>query len=504
MTADSDAGITAVPTSEQELAELEASYVPFHSAAAWRRVHIDEPRWTRYAHTLAGRIQTASEETWLEIKDLVFRAASFESGALDGLFAPNPELTATVLASSVQGAEQDDVATAVGLLAECHRRAFILAAEFAADGRAVTANLIAVLQDVITESQASYMVSTNEGRTVEVDLPRRQYKPVSNYLALPHGRLAVFAPASRVADEMERLTSELASVEFASLHPAVQAAYAHYALTAIHPFADGNGRLARVVASIYMMRAVGVPLLIFADQWPAYYQALGFHDLGVAHRPSDRQQLADYISVAAISAMDIASNLLGKRACGRLEGPVSRKGSNRDECLTAVLDSAGRSLIDALYTELRELLTSPPPRIRLAMAETRAMPPGHVESAYRMVRDPETGRCGVRVAVHADRRGAQATAELEFVALASELPHDMLPVAIRETHTNELLEVALGDAHPLVLEPTALRIRLWLERLIAETITPILAAPARSTAPSTRRRSGERPGDSVLSRMSAG
>ena len=45
-------------------------------------------------------------------------------------------------------------------------------------------------------------------------------------------------------------------------HPAVQAAYAHYALTAIHPFADGNGRLARTVASVFLMRSAGVPLFL--------------------------------------------------------------------------------------------------------------------------------------------------------------------------------------------------------------------------------------------------
>ncbi len=468
-----------MPSTQAELAALEARYLPFQDAASWRRVHVDNPRWTRYAHILARRVRAASADTWLEVQDRLIRATALESGALDGLFPPNPELTATVLSSSVASPADDDLGGRVELIAECHRRALILACEVAAAGQAVTENLIAVLQDVITESQATYTVTTDRGRTVEVDLPRRQYKPVSNYLMLPYGRLAVFAPAGRVAAEMNRLASELASAEFSGLHPAVQAAYAHYALTAIHPFADGNGRLARVIASIFLLRSVGVPLLVFADQWPAYYQALDFHALGAAQRPADRQQLADYVCGAALSAMDMAANLLAWSAHEVPRTVVQGRTGRSSQPSRSVLDVGARALLDSLAIELRELLVSPPRGVRLAVVQTRTMPAGHVESAYHVVADTCTGSYGVRVAVHADGRAAQPTADLEFVALASELPNDLLPIAVREIRTSELFEVALTDAHPLVLEPTAMRVRLWAQRLVDEVLAPILARPAR-------------------------
>ncbi len=468
-----------MPTTQAELAALEASYEPFHGAAAWRRVRVDNPRWTRYAHVLSRRVNSVDADTWLEVQDRLFRVAALESGALDGLFPANPELTTTVLSSSIALPAADDEAGRVELTAECHRRALILASEFAADRQAVTENLMAVLQDVITESQATYTVTTDEGRNLEVELPRRQYKPVSNYLMLPHGRLAVFAPASQVAAEMNRLAAELGSAEFRSLHPAVQAAYVHYALTAIHPFADGNGRLARVVASIFLLRATGVPLLVFADQWPAYYQALGYHALGAAQRPADRQQLADYVCAAAVSAMDIAANLIARSAHAARPVVVRGRTGGAGQPPRDALDDGARALLDLLAVELRELLVSPPPGVRLAVAQTRAKPAGHVESAYRVVADSCSGRYGIRVAAYADRRAAAPTAELEFVALASELPNDLLPIAVREIRTGELLEVALADAHPVVLEPTAVRIRLWAQRLVDEVLSPTMARPAR-------------------------
>jgi Fic family protein len=53
---------------------------------------------------------------------------------------------------------------------------------------------------------------------------------------------------------MARLVAELGSERFIKAHPIAQASYTHYCLAAIHPFADGNGRVARAVASTYLYR----------------------------------------------------------------------------------------------------------------------------------------------------------------------------------------------------------------------------------------------------------
>jgi hypothetical protein len=79
-----------------------------------------------------------------------------------------------------------------------------------------------------------------------------------------------------------------------------------------------------------------------------------------------------------------------------------------------------------------------------------------------------------------------------------------MPVAVRETQSKELLEFAISDVYPLVLEPASLRIRLWLQRLLGDALAPVLpqtrqrAADERSgvrrggarSAPSRQRDSG--------------
>jgi Fic family protein len=429
------------------------SYRPFAAAVEWGGVRADEPRLARYAE----RLRNHPQDTWPAARDRLRRAAALESSALDDLLPANPDLTSLVLSGSVSGADSGDEDPA-DVVAECHRRALVLAGEAAEAGRPVDVNLIAVLQDMITESQVSYTVTTETGDTFEVDLPRWQYKPVSNYLRLPGGRLAAFAPVGVVAAEMARLTGELSSPGFAALHPVVQAAYAHYALTAIHPFADGNGRLARTVASVYLIRAYGLPLLVFADQWPGYYQALN-----AATQAGDWQSLADFFAAATLAALDLATSLLAGP-------PDPAGGSGSSEPAPSQLEEAARALLDVLAIEVRQLLAVPPAGVSLAVARRRLGAGAGVGSgASAASACPAQGNPGYRPAGDTSLavRGGRPPADLEFIALVSEAPGDLLPVAISEAGSGERFEAALGDVHPLVLSSTAVRVRLWAGRLLA-------------------------------------
>jgi Fic family protein len=73
-------------------------------------------------------------------------------------------------------------------------------------------------------------------------------------------------------------------------HPAIAASWIHVAIAAIHPFRDGNGRLARVLASLAMHRGgFRLPEFTSLEEWwgrhlAAYYDAFGV--LGSAFGPA--------------------------------------------------------------------------------------------------------------------------------------------------------------------------------------------------------------------------
>lgn len=73
---------------------------------------------------------------------------------------------------------------------------------------------------------------------------------------------------------MKRLVETAASERFSRLHPAIPAAYLLHALSHVAPFADGNGRVARALAGGLLLRATGMPLLVFTAGAAAYQDAL--------------------------------------------------------------------------------------------------------------------------------------------------------------------------------------------------------------------------------------
>ncbi|RPH57570.1 MAG: Fic family protein, partial [Chloroflexi bacterium] len=65
-----------------------------------------------------------------------------------------------------------------------------------------------------------------------------------------------------------------------SLHPVAAAALAHHRLVAIHPFVDGNGRTARLVMNLLLMRSGYPPTVILRTNRRQYYRVLAEADAG--------------------------------------------------------------------------------------------------------------------------------------------------------------------------------------------------------------------------------
>lgn len=59
-------------------------------------------------------------------------------------------------------------------------------------------------------------------------------------------------PAIEVPFQMEDFLSWLASLPKDEIHPVMKAAIVHYELVRIHPFIDGNGRMARAIATLVL------------------------------------------------------------------------------------------------------------------------------------------------------------------------------------------------------------------------------------------------------------
>ncbi len=81
-----------------------------------------------------------------------------------------------------------------------------------------------------------------------------------------------------VPQQMDELGQWL--VENQGQHPVELAAQAHHRLVAIHPFVDGNGRTARLVMNLLLMRQGYPPTVILRANRKQYYRVLAEADAG--------------------------------------------------------------------------------------------------------------------------------------------------------------------------------------------------------------------------------
>lgn len=116
------------------------------------------------------------------------------------------------------------------------------------------------------------------------------YRHNQVFVGSPSRGLVYLPPgAGDVVGLVDELGSWLSSAAAQQLPPPVQAALAHVRLAGTHPFADGNGRVARILASLVMYRGgYRLPEFTSLEEWwgahrAAYYAA--FDCLGEAWNP---------------------------------------------------------------------------------------------------------------------------------------------------------------------------------------------------------------------------
>ncbi|MFN7967350.1 MAG: Fic family protein [Acidobacteriota bacterium] len=236
--------------------------------------------WNDAVASAEAAKENAPQAAHLLVAEALFRIASAHSDAIEALSDNDRGLTlSAVLEEVALQAIASEKGEPVGDPIDAQRNAFELTLDMATRATGISEVLVRRLHKEVCGPQRGYVVHTAAGPR-EQEFPKGRYKTSPNYPWKQNGEVVVYAPPDKTAQEMERLISELRSTDFCSAHPIAQAAYAHYATVAVHPFADGNGRIARLLASIFLLRATPTPFLIWSDQKSLYLDSLAAADSG--------------------------------------------------------------------------------------------------------------------------------------------------------------------------------------------------------------------------------
>lgn len=82
------------------------------------------------------------------------------------------------------------------------------------------------------------------------------------------------AQPAKIEAELEKALKFTVSAEFKEFHPLKQAAHVHWSLMQVYPFADHNGKIARLIQSLYLIRAGYMPAIIHGVERQRYYESL--------------------------------------------------------------------------------------------------------------------------------------------------------------------------------------------------------------------------------------
>jgi hypothetical protein len=128
------------------------------------------------------------------------------------------------------------------------------------------------------------------------------------------------------------------------IHPIARAAYLHYKFTVIHPFDDWNGRIARLMLNVGLMKSGYFPILIETDERQSYYETLEKADEG------DISQLIRFIAQKELETMGNFINspeYISIQAKFNLEKQLQGVGGN-EKCIVLTEDSATNNILSII------------------------------------------------------------------------------------------------------------------------------------------------------------
>lgn len=180
---------------------------------------------------------------------------------------------------------------------EAHNEAIDIVRQWAADkDQELNEKDIKNLNEIILVKPYERVGKTPDGKPTTLTVKIGDYKTRPNSVETASGGIFEYAKP----EETPRLMAELMEwLNSTSDHAVKVAAELHYKFIRIHPFDDGNGRVARLLVNYVLLRSGYSPVIIKSEDKENYIAALEMADTG------NVSAFYDYVSRQAITAMEL-------------------------------------------------------------------------------------------------------------------------------------------------------------------------------------------------------
>jgi hypothetical protein len=330
---------------------------------------------------------------------------------------------------------------------------------------------IRVLHEEVCRAQSTYRAITPVGFQ-EQTLTKGRYKVLPNHvLHSRNGTDHSHAPVDITPAEMFRLVEELRSDAFRAAHPVLQAAYAHYGLVVIHPFADGNGRVARALASVFTYRAISMPIVILSEHREAYLDALEGADRG------EFQLFVDFMLARSLDTIQLVEESLqvanapsAEESLAAINGPYLAKGKFSEQ----QIDLAGTQLMKIVEGEAQKEVS----KVTLHKIQGRVRTEVGVGQGYSPThRQSQNGGLHLHLEVLSVNPSRLQNVCLP-PAVVTRLYDLLVPrdagnndeFQLRHREGKEVFAVRVDEVLPVISGMLQIRIKMFAERVVAEAL----------------------------------
>lgn len=228
------------------------------------------PSWFRRKDELE---HTSTE--YAEFIEQIKRRHAIETGIIERMYDISKGVTETLIEKGfadvlISHGDFSDNLTKDQLLNHLndHLSAVDIVFEVVKSDRELTLGFINKLHQVVTAHQEFAEGRDQFGTKIKIPLLKGKIKEKENNPSRQEGDTKItfkYCPPEHVNAEMDNLLKIYDNLLERKIHPVIIAAWFHHSFSIIHPYQDGNGRLARLLASLIFIKLGLFPLTVLRE-----------------------------------------------------------------------------------------------------------------------------------------------------------------------------------------------------------------------------------------------
>ena len=271
---------------EQDLDTNEAVYHKWRDIedlpADWRDLCRDDLRAV-HQQWIADRYLVKDNTKIKKFQEELALRWAIETGIIERLYNIDRGVTVQIAQAGMEALGQfharGQISADARALITDQREALEMVMDLVGGARVLSSSYIKELHHRLTLSQKKCEAEDQFGRVIQVPLQKGDWKKQPNNPRRPDGSIHQYCPPQLVQDQIDQLLAWHEGHDNSC--PEVEAAWLHHRFSQIHPFQDGNGRVARALTGAVFLKFNYLVLVIRDEEHrERYLDALESADRG--------------------------------------------------------------------------------------------------------------------------------------------------------------------------------------------------------------------------------